>query len=167
PLMKAPKKVNMDLVKYIEEGLRRGFDIGLLKDKLVGAGFSKNDVEIAAGFVGERKSKRTSLVVKNNLVGKPVEKISKSPNKLEEKHRGILERFFHPKNPELAKIKDEVENGGQEDKKDSVKELIAPVKEHGNIESMDDLNRVRRRIEQKQKDLARKGYKGAELTRVD
>src|SRR3989344_8979892 len=47
--------MNDDIVNYIKEGMRRGFSVGLLKQKLLEAGFNEREVEEAAKSV-EQKS---------------------------------------------------------------------------------------------------------------
>src|SRR3989344_4167636 len=46
--------VNQEIINYLNEGLNRGFSLGLLKQKLIGGGFDEKEVEEAA-VIAEKK----------------------------------------------------------------------------------------------------------------
>lgn len=70
--------VNQNIVKYLREGIKRGFNIPLLKQKLLEGGFRKDDIEEAANFVqGSMKLavKKPAMPVRE--ISRPVESIGK------------------------------------------------------------------------------------------
>jgi hypothetical protein len=213
PVKKQEKKVNMDLVNYIKEGNRRGFDVGLLKKKLIDAGFKKEDVEGAAHYFVDQRSQKMSPAIKNNLIEEkvnPVEKqqvVQRREDVVEKKEevnpeeenpiggkkkqiysafpqqdrrpipqqekKGFFQKIFSPKNKDLDRIKMEVQKSGEVKTESSNKQTAQSPREKSedegsdHIGSMDNLDRVKKRIEQKQEYLTQHGYKGAELAKLD
>lgn len=73
--------INLDLVKYLSEGKRRGFSINLLKSKLLEAGFKETDVNEAIDYLNRQTMKvPTTTQPSSNLMhhepSVPAEKIA-------------------------------------------------------------------------------------------
>lgn len=60
--------VNQSLVNYLAEGIRRGFDISLLKNKLLAAGFKNQDVEEASSYVLNQSKPAMPLMPKTPTI---------------------------------------------------------------------------------------------------
>ncbi|MBU0467289.1 MAG: hypothetical protein KJ718_00640 [Nanoarchaeota archaeon] len=99
------EKTNMEVVKYFEEGRKKGFETKYLKEKLLAGGFKKEDVERAIQGIEERKRKEEKKVEI-----KKEQQLDARPLPDETSGKSILAKFFHPKNKEIETIKKEVED---------------------------------------------------------
>jgi hypothetical protein len=156
--------INMNLVKYLAEGRRRGFEMKLLRKNLLDAGFKDADVDRAITFFEARKEQP-----EQNVVEKKID---------ENAGKRILTQFFHPKNAELETIKKEVEDS-ESNVRPEVIEIVPYKKEkikmekkeypkrepksYQYIESTDNLDRLREKIRQMKQEMSSQGHKGAGL----
>ncbi len=161
----------MNIVKYLTEGERRGFEIKLLKKNLLTAGFKEVDVNKAIIFF---EAKGKEQLKKTEAEQEPAAKLPAD----ETAGRRILMQFFHPRNAELETIKKEVEDSESEIKPEII-EIVSYEKEeievekknypkrepksYQYIESTDDLARLKEKIKQMKKAMASEGFKGAGL----
>jgi len=69
--------VNQEIVKYLQEGIKRGFNISLLRQKLLEGGFNARDVDEAINVVGnvnqfEKKMEPAEKKIDNGFVNESV-----------------------------------------------------------------------------------------------
>jgi len=179
--------VNRNVLKYLNEGLKRGFNIDSLTEKLLMAGFSQNNIEIAIRHVNVPI--RREVIAKPKLVA-PVEVIDvksrpkggrqQDKGELHKTSEGkrILTSFFKPKNKDLDAIKKEVEARDSigkaevievvpyENENVKIKKKKYPKKEpksYESIENLDDFERVRSKIKQRRQSVTAEGHRGAGL----
>ncbi|MBI2452391.1 hypothetical protein HYV50_04935 [Candidatus Pacearchaeota archaeon] len=70
--IKKEPSVNFSILRYLDEGRRKGIGIELLKEKLIDGGFDKNEVEKAIQYLGvvELKTENTGEQEKTNEIEK-------------------------------------------------------------------------------------------------
>lgn len=164
-------EVQKNLVNYLAEGIKRGFEIPALRAKLLEGGFTEEHVDSAIEQFNKINVKKQSL-------GEA--KFKKAYEANEASGRTILARFLHPKNKEIETIKREVID---EDHAVKTKKIAEPVpykkekielkkkinypakepKSYQYINNFDNLDRIKEKIKKKKQTLTGDGVKGAGL----
>ncbi|MFH1290878.1 MAG: hypothetical protein ABIH92_05750 [Nanoarchaeota archaeon] len=181
------KKVNKNVVRYLSEGIRRGFDVVSLKEKLLAGGFNEGDVNNAITYVESKMpAKREAIVIpqqpvqRQQVEARPLPWNVQVPENIKNPRGGkrILTKFFHPKNKEIETIKKEVEDKEEppraeiieivpyKEEKIEVKGKTYPKKEpksYTYIGSLDSLDRVKEKIKKRRESMVVEGHKGAGL----
>lgn len=165
-----PQNVNMNIVKFLVEGRKRGFNFDNLKERLLAGGFKEGDIETAIGYLNAAQKEKE---IKRDLP---------SENRVSEQEgKRIFAGFMQPKNRELEVIKQEVGTTKTVEMKPQPLKVIPHTEEkielkrkpkiyegeepkhYDRIGSIDDLERVKRKIKDAKQDLSKKGYGGAGL----
>ncbi|MFH1802463.1 MAG: hypothetical protein ABH864_03350 [archaeon] len=84
--------LNQNILKYVAEGKRRGFEAGALKEKLLSAGFDEHEVERVLAHLARKDSV-----------------VTEKPRMSINTEKRILTSFFNPKNKDLEVIKKGIE----------------------------------------------------------
>lgn len=71
--------VNQDIVNYLREGIKRGFSVGLLRQKLLEGGFQERDVSDAINSMSAAASPKSVMVNNKPSENKPLIKKEEKP----------------------------------------------------------------------------------------
>lgn len=137
--------LNESILRYMKEGLKRGFTVGELRKKLLASGFDEQAIQKVEDYLDkELNSPRMQTVTE----------------------RRILTNFFNPKNRDLEIIKKSVEEKDDIGKAEIIeivpykkeeiprREIKYPEKEpdsYKKIGGLDDLERVKKKIDSRRK----------------
>lgn len=148
PPQVSEESVNANILKYVVEGRKRGFNFDSLNEKLVTAGFDKGEIARVISRVKQKEALR-----------------NEKPRIPANTEKAILTNFFNPKSKDLDLIKQGIEDKDELGRAEIIeivpykKEEIAkkktvkyPEKEprsYGQIGSLDDLDRVKEKIKER------------------
>lgn len=151
---KPSMQVNPNIVKYLQEGFKREFSYEQLKEQLIKGGFREEDIDTAYASLG-----------------------MSAPALPKDEHHGKMMRlaqFFHPRAKEIETIKQEVAEPVAKTNTPEVVPYVAekldvkkkeyPKKEpksYQYIRSVDDMDRIKKKIDETKQKMKSEGYRGA------
>lgn len=108
-VIEKPTEININILKYLNEGMKRGFEVSSLKEKLLGGGFAKREIDRVIAYLAIKTKEQEKIQTKPEQTRQKQQVFAK-PLPDENAGRKILIDFFRTRDNELDVIKKEVED---------------------------------------------------------